>query len=144
MISVGNADGGLANGLPNERGQLTPVNGTSFSAAYTAGVAALVRSRFPDLNAAEVVHRLTATAHGGARAPSNVVGAGTLDPVAALTWQLPDDAVAQRPDQAIAAPRSPAPVDRTPRTIALIGVGVLAVLVAATALMVHRRKENAE
>jgi len=144
VVSVANGDGGLANGLPTERGQLAPISGTSFSAAYTAGVAALVRSRFPDLSAAQVIHRLAATAHSGARAPSNLVGAGTLDPVAALTWQLPDDAAGQRPEQFIAAPQSPEPVDHTPRTIALAGVAGLAVLVAATALFMQRRKENAE
>ncbi|GAB4973363.1 hypothetical protein MAHJHV55_52040 [Mycobacterium avium subsp. hominissuis] len=38
--------------------------------------AALVRSKYPDLSATAVVHRITATAHNGARDPSNVVGAG--------------------------------------------------------------------
>ena len=33
----------------------------------------------------QVVRRLTATAHVGARSPSSVVGAGSVDPVAALT-----------------------------------------------------------
>src|SRR5690606_39806474 len=36
--------------------------GTSNATAIIAGAAALVRSRFPELSAAEVVHRLTATA----------------------------------------------------------------------------------
>lgn len=90
IVSVGNGDGGgLANGLPDEHQQQVALSGTSYAAGYVAGVAALVRSKYPDLNAAQVVHRLTATAHNGARAPSNVVGAGSVDPVAALTWQLP-------------------------------------------------------
>ena len=54
-----------------------------------SGVAALVRSKYPALTATQVVRRITATAHNGARAPSNVVGAGNVDPVAALTWELP-------------------------------------------------------
>ncbi|MFF4792926.1 S8 family serine peptidase [Streptomyces sp. NPDC001276] len=38
-------------------------SGASFAAAYTAGAAALVRSVFPDLSAAEVARRLTSTAY---------------------------------------------------------------------------------
>ena len=99
IVSVSNRDdGGLANGLPNEHQQLVPLIGTSYAAGYVSGVAALVRSKYPELNAGQVIQRITATAHNGARAPSNVVGAGTVDPVAALTWELPaatnDDAVA--------------------------------------------------
>ncbi|EUA91525.1 subtilase family protein [Mycobacterium ulcerans str. Harvey] len=51
----------------------------SYAAGYVSGVAALVRSNYPELTAAQVMHRLTATAHNGARDPSNVVGAGILD-----------------------------------------------------------------
>ena len=90
IVSVSNGEGGgLANGMPDGRGELAGLNGTSYAAAYVSGAAALVRSRFPDLTAAQVIDRLTATAHRGARAPSNVDRAGTPDPVAALTWQLP-------------------------------------------------------
>ncbi|MGW0859954.1 S8 family serine peptidase, partial [Streptomyces sp. NPDC002690] len=38
-------------------------SGASLAAAYTAGAAALVRSRFPELSAAEVARRLTSTAY---------------------------------------------------------------------------------
>ena len=49
IASVGNADGGgLANALPNDQGQLFGLNSSSFAAAYVSGVAALVRSRFPN------------------------------------------------------------------------------------------------
>ena len=51
--------------------RLVLIGGTSYAAAYVSGVAALVRSKFPDLTAAEVIHRITATAHGAARSPSN-------------------------------------------------------------------------
>ena len=144
MISLSNGDGGgPVNGMPNERGQLSAVSGTSFAAAYVSGVAALVRSRFPQLGATQVIERLTATAHNGARAPSNLVGAGTVDPVAALTWQLagpaPDGGSTQ-----IAAPEPPVAVNHTPRTIALAGTAALALAVAATALAASRRKDRSE
>lgn len=132
---------GLANALPNERGDLFPLRSSSYAAAYVAGVAALVRSRFPALNAADVTHRLTATAHGAARMPSNLVGAGVVDPVAALTWDLPATAPAPK-SVAVAMPPEPAPKDTTPRTIAFTGAAVLAVA-ALIALVAYRRKDDA-
>src|SRR5262249_21177816 len=99
-----------------------------------------------DLTATQVVRRITATAHNGARAPSNVVGAGNVDPVAGLTWQLPagpESVVA--PVKPVAVPPAPAPKDTRPRTVAFVGAGALALLVAAfavtTAIAARRRKE---
>jgi membrane-anchored mycosin MYCP len=146
IISLSNADGrGLANGLPNDQQELFPISGTSYATAHVSGVAALVRSKFPDLRADEVVRRITSTAHGAARSASNLVGAGGVDPVAALTWDVPEaptaDAAAVRP---VAAPPSPAPEDPTPRTVAFVGTGVLALAVLATAVVsVYRRKDIA-
>jgi membrane-anchored mycosin MYCP len=143
VASVGNADGGgLANALPNEQGELFGVNGTSYAAAYVSGVAALVRGRFPQLTAAQVVRRITASARGAARSPSNLVGAGTVDPVAALTWDIPDtdaEAVRTRP---VAAPEPPAAEDTTPRTIALAGTGALLLVAAATAATAANRRKD--
>src|SRR5947209_3606543 len=54
--SVSNRDdGGLANGLPNEHQQLVPLAGTSYAAGYVAGVAALVRSKYPEVNSTQVI-----------------------------------------------------------------------------------------
>jgi membrane-anchored mycosin MYCP len=60
------------------------LDGTSFAAPWVAGLAALVRERFPELTAAEVVDRILATAR---RAPADggAIGHGVVDPVAALT-----------------------------------------------------------
>ncbi|OBF64201.1 type VII secretion-associated serine protease mycosin [Mycobacterium sp. 852002-51971_SCH5477799-a] len=147
IVSIGNADGGgLANGLPDGHQQLAAVSGTDYAAGYVAGVAALVRSKYPDLNATAVQRRITATAHNGARDPSNVVGTGSVDPVAALTWQLPGGnqpgAASVKP---VAVPAAPAPKDTTPRTVAVAGTAALAVLVAVagavTAIAARRRKD---
>ena len=80
--------GGLANALPNERGELYPLNGTSYAAAYVSGVAALVRSRFPELTAEQVVDRLTASAQGAPARRRTWPVPGIVDPVAALTWDV--------------------------------------------------------
>ena len=147
IVSVSNdAAGGLANGMPDGRGGMAPLDGTSFAAAYVAGTAALIRSRYPGMHADDVVRRLTSTAHNGAQAPSNLVGAGTLDPVGALTWTINSgsDAAPAPATKRIAAPAPPSPVDHTPRTVAFIGTGVLAVVVIAVAVITRRRKEELE
>ena len=147
IVSIGNADGGgLADGLPDEHQQLAPVSGTGYAAGYVAGVAALVRGKYPDLNATAVLRRITATAHNGARDPSNVVGTGSVDPVAALTWQLPaGDQPAGASVKPVAVPPAPKPEDTRPRTVAVAGTAALAVLVAVagavTAIAARRRKD---
>jgi membrane-anchored mycosin MYCP len=146
IVSVSNRDGGgLANGLPDEHQQLVTLSGTSYAAGYVAGVAALVRSKYPALSATDVVRRITATAHNGARAPSDVVGTGSVDPVAALTWQLPAGNAPAAPSvKSVALPPAPAPKDTTPRTVAFVGTAALALLVAviAAVAVITRRKET--
>jgi membrane-anchored mycosin MYCP len=145
ITSVSNhPDGGLANGQPNDKGELAPVSGTSYAAAYVSGVAALVRSRFPELSAEQVVRRLTSTARGADRSPSSLVGAGTIDPVAALTWDVPGPGSPAETTRPVAAPPEPVQQDSTPRTVAYIGTGVLALAAIVTAaIAAHRRKDNA-
>ena len=64
--------------------------GTSNSAAIIAGAAALVRSRFPHLSAAEVVHRLEATATDkGPPGRDDEYGYGIVNLVGALTANVP-------------------------------------------------------
>jgi membrane-anchored mycosin MYCP len=145
IVSVSNdAAGGLANGMPDGRGGMAPLDGTSFAAAYVAGTAALIRSRYPGMHADEVVRRLTSTAHNGAQAPSNLVGAGTLDPVGALTWTINSGSDLAPVTKRIAAPALSPPVDHTPRTVAFIGTAVLAAVVVAVAVITRRRKEELE
>lgn len=148
IVSVSNRDGGgLANGLPDAHQRMVALSGTSYAAGYVSGVAALVRSKYPQLTATQVVGRITATAHHGARAPSNLVGAGSVDAVAALTWELP---AANQPGAAAAkpvtVPPAPAPKDTTPRTVAFAGTAVLAIVVAVVAaiaaISARRQKET--
>jgi membrane-anchored mycosin MYCP len=145
ITSVSNGpDGGLANGIPNAKGELAPLRGTSYAAAYVSGAAALVRARFPELTAEQVIRRLTVTAHGADRSPSNLVGAGSIDPVAALTWDVPGPGGAAPTAKTVAGPPVPAQKDLTPRTVAFIGTGALALLVlVVAAITAHRRKDKA-
>jgi subtilisin family serine protease len=86
-ISVAGPEVALA--APGTGMPLQPGNGTSYAAAIVSGAAALVRAKFPDLDAASVVDRLTTTARKpspGDRDPQ--YGYGVVDPVAALTAPL--------------------------------------------------------
>ncbi|MEU4470747.1 type VII secretion-associated serine protease mycosin [Micromonospora sp. NPDC023888] len=66
------------------------VQGTSFAAPLVAATAALVRSRYPQMSAGEVVNRLLTTARDlGPTGRDDRFGYGMVDPVAALTAQVP-------------------------------------------------------
>lgn len=61
---------------------------TAWAAAEVAGVAALVRSAFPQESARQVVARLESTATGSLRASTVLTGHGVVQPVEALTRPL--------------------------------------------------------
>jgi serine protease len=66
------------------------VQGTSFAAPMVAATAALIRSRWPDMPAAEVVNRIIRTASDrGAPGRDPEFGFGLVDPVKALTADVP-------------------------------------------------------
>lgn len=86
--SLGPGSNGLINGI-GAPGKLQAVAGSSYASAYVAGVAALLRSRFPSETPAQTSARLTASAHAPAGRIDNAVGAGLIDPVAALSYRTP-------------------------------------------------------
>ncbi|WP_241843076.1 S8 family serine peptidase [Agromyces albus] len=66
-------------------------DGTSASTPLVAGLVALIRSEYPDLDAANVIERLIKTADpNGQQVPSPLYGWGIIDPVAALTAEVPE------------------------------------------------------
>jgi membrane-anchored mycosin MYCP len=68
--------------------------GTSYAAAYVSGVAALVRSAHPQLNARQVIHRVIATADGTV---GTGTGRGMVNPTEAVAAVLPEEAAGPRP-----------------------------------------------
>ena len=109
-------------------------NGTSFAAAFVSGVVALVRSAHPGLNAAQVVARIEATAHG-ATGPGT--GHGLVDPVRAVTAVLP----AEQPRAAQTARAAPSGGSARAVTLAAIA-GSFGLLVVLTAVLVIRRRRR--
>lgn len=78
----------LIGGLPG--GGYADWSGTSGAAPLVSGVVALIRSRYPDLSAAQVVNRVLATASdAGEPGIDNLYGYGLLDAGAALTADVP-------------------------------------------------------
>lgn len=67
----------------------TSTDGTSFATPWVAGLAALLRERFPRLTARQVADRILATARRPAGGENEVLGHGVVDPIAALT-AVPD------------------------------------------------------
>lgn len=81
--------------------------GTSFATPFVSGVAALVRSAYPQLTAQQVADRILATADPAPGGSSSLeYGAGIVDPYRAVTEDLTDS-------KPLAAPAlSPKPPDR--------------------------------
>jgi membrane-anchored mycosin MYCP len=118
----------------SQAGVLRSMSGTSFSAAYVSGLAALVRAKYPNLSAAQVIQRIERTAHSPANVIDNRIGYGTIDPVAALNNDVAvgDRLATEHLTRRLVLPAPvPAP-DRRPMATALIGS--LAVIAMAALL----------
>jgi membrane-anchored mycosin MYCP len=137
IMGLANTNGAAVNARPDEPGLGAGLWGTSFSAAYVSGVVALVRAKFPDLTAAQVMRRITETAHNPARGVDNKVGFGVVDPVAALTFDVPlgDPKPLEKLSTDLYVPPPPPGPDLRPRNTALIG-GAAVLVVAAVAFAV--------
>ncbi|MBU3065388.1 type VII secretion-associated serine protease mycosin [Nocardia sp. NEAU-G5] len=145
LMSLDSTPGGtgLVNGTPQADGTVAPVDGTSFSSAFVAGTAALVRARFPDLSAAQVIDRIVRTAHAPGNGHDDRIGAGLVDPVAALTAVLPAQSDAPDRGHAIPAPPLPPRIDPWPRRIAVGGtLACLALLAIVLAVSIPFRRER--
>jgi membrane-anchored mycosin MYCP len=147
IVGLSPRDDGLINAIDGPDNTLLVPAGTSFSAAIVSGVAALVRAKFPQLSAYQVINRLTHTARAPARGVDNQIGYGVVDPVAALTWDVPDGPA--KPPQQLSAPLNmpePAPHrDMVPVWVAaggLTGALLIGGAIFGIAMMMKRRKQQ--
>ncbi|MGF2945257.1 type VII secretion-associated serine protease mycosin [Mycobacterium sp. Lab-001] len=148
VIGLSPRDDGLINAIDGPDNTLLVPSGTSFSTAIVSGVAALVRAKYPELSSHQIINRLTRTARAPARGVDNQVGYGVVDPVAALTWDVPEGPV--KPPQRLSAPLNipkPAPPrDQVPVWVAAGGLtGALLIggaVFGVTMLMKRSRKQR--
>jgi type VII secretion-associated serine protease mycosin len=111
--------------------------GTSSAAAITSGVVALIRAKFPQLNAANVINRLIATAvDNGNPGRDPIFGFGTIAPLQALTADVPS--VSANPLLGSLGAASSAPAGTaagSPRAFSGMVVTVIAVVVVFLAIV---------
>ncbi|GAA0367089.1 S8 family serine peptidase [Actinoallomurus spadix] len=136
-------------------------SGTSQAAALTSGAVALLRSRYPDMRAPEVVRQIVGTAKDvGAPGPDTASGYGVVIPGAALQRQAPAGAgypVVRQMEQLAssgapadsAGPSSPkAPAGRHNDggggipPLVLFGVGLCALIIVVAVVAAARRRSG--
>ena len=126
-------------------------SGSSAAAAIVSGAAALIRSKFPNLSAQEVIHRLTATAtDNGPPGRDDKCGYGELNIVKALTANVPPLATpssaslpaSAAPSAATAAAPQSGPQPSGSAPIVIGGLIVAALVGGLAALLVFRRRRS--
>jgi membrane-anchored mycosin MYCP len=142
---------GMVSTVP--KGGQCPADGTSFSAPYVAGVAALMYEKYPDWDAQEVAARIAQTANRPGMKPDPEIGWGVVDPVAALTGDdepqskpVPDKPKQNRHVTPMTLTVGESKTERTQRlSVYVVASGtVLTLLIGGTAIAVrdHRRKHS--
>ncbi|MHC5260630.1 S8 family serine peptidase [Streptomyces sp. UC4497] len=144
-------------------------NGTSGSTAYVSATLALLKQKFPDLSAGQLVNRLVKTAGlpasaKGTSLPDERYGYGFIKPYSALTEDIPagskngplkadelNAAIAKAKGSGASAPSSSSPDAASDSSdsggmstglIVGIAAGVLVVLVVVVIVVVRSRKNN--
>ncbi|MFD8386286.1 type VII secretion-associated serine protease mycosin [Streptomyces sp. NPDC059679] len=128
-------------------------NGTSFSAPYVAGVAALIRAKHPDWKQNQVVAQIEQTAERAVNGHDPYVGWGVVDPVRALTEDdhpiyhvTLDKSAAHNVDapQPATLTLGETPQERRERlaTYALGGGALLVAMITGAAAVLHEHKRR--
>jgi type VII secretion-associated serine protease mycosin len=134
---------------PGRGGKYVTGSGTSAATAIIAGAAALVRAKFPNMSAAEVVHRLEATAiDAGPPGRDDEYGYGIVNLVGALKADVPPLQPSASPSSSAPAPPTSAAAaperksDFLPLTGVLLGL-LLASGAVGAVVVAHRRRSSA-
>ncbi|MFJ9804976.1 type VII secretion-associated serine protease mycosin [Streptomyces wuyuanensis] len=128
-------------------------NGTSFSAPYVAGIAALIKSKHKDWTQEQVVAQIQQTAERSIAGHDRLVGWGVVDPVRALTE---DDKPIEKPvaHEGLSGAQAPTPAElhlgetadeRNARlaTYVVVGGAVLVAVIAGGAVTVRDARRRA-
>ena len=131
---------GVGNSTAALGGKYKVGSGTSDATAVVAGAVALIRAKFPQLKAPEVIRRLTATAiDKGSPGRDPDYGYGVLNLVGALTAELPAATNSPvRASSAVAA-QPPSTPDPVPWWLVVLAVVPIAAIVIVAFLWVRRR-----
>jgi len=142
VVGLSPRDDNLVNAIDGPDNTLLVPAGTSFSTAIVSGVAALVRAKYPNLSAHQIIDRLIRTARAPARGVDNQIGHGVVDPVAALTWDVPEGSILPKDSaKPLKLPPPPPPRNMTPVWVAAGGLGgalILAGLVFGGAVLMRK------
>ncbi|MGW3139396.1 type VII secretion-associated serine protease mycosin [Streptomyces sp. NPDC001139] len=83
----------VAQADPTTKSGYAVADGTSGSTAYVSAIVALLRSKYPDLSAGQIINRLVKSAsflsNTGKKAPDKELGYGIARPGSALTMDIP-------------------------------------------------------
>lgn len=83
----------VAQADPTTKSGYAVADGTSGSTAYVSAIVALLRSKYPDLTAGQIINRLVKSAsflnNTGKKAPDKELGYGIARPGSALTMDIP-------------------------------------------------------
>ncbi len=109
-----------------------PISGTSYAAPVVSALAALVRSRAPELTARQVMQRIEDTAHRPPAGWDPVVGHGVVDVLAAVSGSSTYPPTRSEYSSRTTAVPASAPPDPGPRDVALRGAGICLAISAAT------------
>ncbi|MEU3078038.1 type VII secretion-associated serine protease mycosin [Streptomyces laurentii] len=122
-------------------------NGTSFSAPYVAGLAALIKAKHQGWTQAQIVAQIEQTAERSVAGHDRLVGWGVVDPVRALTE---DDKPIEKPVAREGVTRAEAPTPATVHlgetpdqrsarlaTYVVVGGGVLVAAIAGCAVAIR-------
>ncbi|KKJ99188.1 type VII secretion-associated serine protease mycosin [Micromonospora sp. HK10] len=138
-------------------------DGTSDASAIVSGIAALIRSKYPDLDAPNVINRIIRTARdAGPPGRDAQYGFGRIDPIAALTAKVPSVSANPLLGEQSASPAPPQAAeddnfdvtqygDRggpTDQQVMIIAIGIVVVLVLLIGLAIfliwNRRRYRRE
>ncbi|MHA7651746.1 type VII secretion-associated serine protease mycosin [Mycobacterium sp. ML4] len=123
-------------GIVNRLAGPALISGTSYAAPLVAGLAALIRARFPELTARQVMQRIEATAHHPAAGWDPLVGNGPVDALAAVSTDTTASSVPAAPKPlTVSPPATSTPPDRRYRALG----GAAVCLVVLLAALVRRR-----
>ncbi|WP_449560632.1 type VII secretion-associated serine protease mycosin [Mycolicibacterium mageritense] len=128
--------------LIDRLGEADPISGTSYAAPMVAGIAALVRARFPQLTAREVMRRIETTARRPPGGWDPLVGNGIVDALAATSDGGQPVTAAARPVSTVTAPTA-GQADDGSRRVAFGGAAICVVLGVALAVSVGRLRRGA-